>query len=97
MAATGRPSQRTRGVIVGEMLSGLAFMAMGVQPVFALVALGAFAAHFIDPFIFSSNQAIWQTVAPPALQGRVFAARAELGAPSFAVSRRCASLQALWT
>lgn len=75
MAAWGGPSRRVLGVVVGELAGGIAFVAMGARPDLVIVAMGAFAAHFVAPFVFGSNQAIWQTRVPPELQGRVFATR----------------------
>jgi len=75
MASWGGPSRRVLGVVVGELASGIAFVAMGLRPELLLVAAGAFAAHFAAPFVFGSNQAIWQLRVPPELQGRVFATR----------------------
>jgi MFS family permease len=75
MAAWGGPSRRVLGVIVGELASGAAFLAMGLRPELALVAAGACVAHFAAPIVFASNQAIWQVRVPPELQGRVFATR----------------------
>jgi DHA3 family macrolide efflux protein-like MFS transporter len=75
MAATGGPSRRVFGVVLAELASGLAFVAMGFRPELALVAAGAFAAHVTIPVIFSCNQAIWQQRVPPELQGRVFSTR----------------------
>jgi hypothetical protein len=75
MSAWGGPSRRVRGVVVGELVSGAAFLSMGLRPELALVAAGAFVAHFIVPIVFGSNQAIWQTRVPLELQGRVLATR----------------------
>ena len=75
MTAGGGPSRRVLGVVVGELASGIAFVAMGLRPELVLVAAGAFVAHFAATIVFGSNQAIWQVQVPPELQGRVFATR----------------------
>lgn len=48
------------------------------QDVFARVVAAALGSFFI-PFVTSSNEAIWQSKIPPALQGRVFAVKHMLG------------------
>ncbi len=73
MSLWGGPKRRIFGVLNFELLSGLCFLLIGLRPSAALVALGAFGAHFTIAIISGSNQAIWQTKVPPEMQGRVFA------------------------
>jgi len=75
MAAWGGGSRLVRGIVAGELFSGVAFVAMGLRPELGLVIAGAFAAHVTIPVIFGCTQTIWQRSVPPELQGRVFAAR----------------------
>jgi MFS family permease len=75
MTAWGGTRRRIHGVIFFELLSGICFMLMGLQPEFWLVALGAFGAHITIAIVFGSNQALWQTKVKPKNQGRVFAAQ----------------------
>ncbi len=73
MSAWGGPKRRIDGVLRFELLSGLCFLLIGLRPSAWLVALGAFGAHLTIAIIYGSNQAIWQSKAPPNVQGRVFA------------------------
>jgi MFS family permease len=84
MTAWGGPRRRVNGVIGFELLSGICFMLMGLQPAFWPVAVGAFGAHITIAIVFGSNQALWQTKVESKNQGRVFAAQqmfASLAAP----------------
>jgi hypothetical protein len=78
MTVWGGPRRKLAGILVAELVSGLAFVAMGIQPDLVLVAGGAFAAHVTLPVIGGCGQAIWQAAVPPELQGRVFAIRQAL-------------------
>ena len=73
MSLWGGPKRRIFGVLNFELLSGFCFLLIGLRPSAALVALGAFGAHFTIAIISGSNQAIWQAKVPPEIQGRVFA------------------------
>ena len=73
MSAWGGPKRRILGVILFELLSGLCFVLMGLEPLWWRVALGAFGAHFTIAIIEGSNKSIWQAKVPAAMQGRVFA------------------------
>ncbi len=75
MTAWGGPKSRIQGILVFELISGVCFLFMGVQPLWGLVALGAFGAHITIAIVFGSNQALWQTKVAPKHQGRVFAAQ----------------------
>lgn len=75
MAVWGGPRRKLAGILAAELVSGFAFVAMGVQPSLVLVAGGAFVAHVTLPVISGCGQAIWQTEVPAELQGRVFAIR----------------------
>ncbi len=72
----GGPKRRIHGVLLGMVGAGL----LGTLPLGLAQALpwwlaAAFASAFFIPILNGSNQAIWQTLVPPDVQGRVFAAR----------------------
>ncbi len=73
MSAWGGPRRRINGVLNFELLSGLCFVLIGLQPSFWWTAVGVFGAHLTIAIIFGSNQAIWQSKVEPDVQGRVFA------------------------
>ena len=73
MSVWGGPRRRIHGVLTFELLSGVCFMLIGLQPSFWLVAVGVFGAHATIAIVFGSNQAIWQSKVAPDIQGRVFA------------------------
>jgi len=73
MSAWGGPKPRILGVIGFELLSGLCFILMGMEPTLWRLALGAFGAHFTIAIIEGSNKSIWQRKIPAEIQGRVFA------------------------
>jgi len=73
MSLWGGTKRRIWGVLNFELFSGFCFLLIGLRPSAALVALGAFGAHFTIAIISGSNQAIWQAKVPPEIQGRVFA------------------------
>ena len=73
MDAWGGPKRRVVGVIGFELLSGLCFILMGMEPALWRLALGAFGAHFTIAIIEGSNKSIWQSKIPVEIQGRVFA------------------------
>jgi len=75
MSVWGGARRRITGVLLFEALSGICFILMGARPSFWLVALGAFGAHFTIALVFGGNQAIWGSIVPKPLQGRVFAAQ----------------------
>lgn len=74
MSAWGGPSRKVYGVVGAEMFSGLCFILIGLKPIPAMVAAGAFLAHTTIAIVQGSNQAIWQIKVPPEIQGRVFGA-----------------------
>jgi MFS family permease len=75
MTFWGGPRRKLAGILAAELVSGVAFVAMGIQPNLILVAGGAFIAHVTLPVIGGCGQAIWQVSVPAELQGRVFAIR----------------------
>jgi DHA3 family macrolide efflux protein-like MFS transporter len=75
MTVWGGPRRKLAGILTAELISGFAFVAIGIQPNLALVAAGVFVAHAVLPVIGGCGQAIWQSAVPAELQGRVFAVR----------------------
>ncbi|MBI1277905.1 MAG: MFS transporter [Anaerolineaceae bacterium] len=76
MSIWGGPKRRIHGIfLVGafSFLTGDFLMAVGRTPAVWMFAI-LFATIFV-PIIVGSKQTIWQSKVPPALQGRVFAAR----------------------
>jgi hypothetical protein len=73
MSIWGGPRPRIHGVLAFEMLSGVCFLLIGWQPNFWPVAFGVFGAHFTIAIVSGSTTAIWQSIVPERLQGRVFA------------------------
>ena len=73
MSVWGGPQRRIRGVLYGELLSGLCFILIGLRPSFWPVSLGVFGAHLSIAIVYGSNQSIWQAKVEPDVQGRVFA------------------------
>ena len=76
MSVWGGPKRRIHGIfLVGafSFLTGDFLMAVGRTPSVWMFAI-LFSTIFV-PIIVGSKQTIWQSKVPPALQGRVFAAR----------------------
>jgi MFS transporter, DHA3 family, macrolide efflux protein len=76
LTAWGGPKRRMRGVVIGLFLTGLlgdAFMGVA-RGLYGWIVAGFFLEFFI-PLAIGSDQAIWQSKIPPALQGRVAATR----------------------
>ncbi|WP_338864401.1 MFS transporter [Myxococcus stipitatus] len=78
MTVWGGPRRRLTGIVGAGLLYGASLMLAGLQPSLLLIATGAFLLTFFNPPIASCSQALWQTLVPADLQGRVFAARMAL-------------------
>jgi DHA3 family macrolide efflux protein-like MFS transporter len=74
-ATGGLKSGRMAGVVAGFIAQGIALAIFGLSPQLYLSAASTFAIGLLSPFVQSHSQAIWQTLTPTALQGRVFAVR----------------------
>jgi MFS transporter, DHA3 family, macrolide efflux protein len=73
----GGPKRRIHGVLIGMLGSGLlGMMLMGAGRDLPVWLVGAFFMIVFMPLLNGANQSIWQSKVAPALQGRVFAARA---------------------
>lgn len=84
MSTWGGPKRRVKGVLWGMSLeSVLGPIVMGISRNVAGWALGGFMTNLFIPIINGSNQAIWQSKVPPAIQGRVFATRRMIAQISF--------------
>ena len=85
MSAWGGFKRRVHGVLLGMAFSSLVgTIVLGVAQSVPVWIIGALATALVLPLINGSNQAIWQSKVPPALQGRVFATRrliAQISAP----------------
>ena len=74
MSAWGGPKQRVRGVLWGMTVESLLGpIVLGVARGLPGWIVGSFMSQAFIPIINGSNQAIWQSKVPPAVQGRVFA------------------------
>jgi DHA3 family macrolide efflux protein-like MFS transporter len=77
LSAWGGPKKKVNGVLAGMVLSSLlGMMVFGLGDGMYAWLFGSFMIVFFIPFVNGSNQAIWQSKIPPAMQGRVFSARA---------------------
>ncbi|HWQ04731.1 MAG TPA: MFS transporter [Longilinea sp.] len=85
LTAWGGPKKRIHGVLLGWILCGLLGYALfGLAGGLTLWLVASFLENFIVPILNGSNQVIWQTKVPPAIQGRVFSVRlmiAQITAP----------------
>lgn len=75
MSAWGGPKRKINGVLGFLMISGGAYILLGVTPFIWLMAISGFIMMFVMPIINGSSQAIWQRKVAADLQGRVFAVR----------------------
>lgn len=72
----GVPQRKILGVVWGWILPsafGLILVGMGQHPI--VWVIGGFGMALAFPLVNASNQAIWMSKIPPALQGRVFSIR----------------------
>jgi len=77
MSAWGGPKRRIYGIVLGEALTGLSVLLMGIGMGLSIpiVAVAGFGMMFAMPISNGCSQAIWQSKVAPDVQGRVFAAR----------------------
>jgi MFS family permease len=75
MSIWGGPKKRIYGVLGFMLLDGLCILLAGLQPSVPVFFATAFVYFFGVSIIIGSDQAIWQSKVPPAVQGRVFAVR----------------------
>ena len=75
MSAWGGPRKKVYGVLLPDIVLGIALILWGIRPSLIPVAIGGIAAFFVLPIANGSSQAIWQAKVDPDVQGRVFAVR----------------------
>mgnify|MGYP003375420215 CR=1 FL=1 len=87
MSAWGGPKQRVRGVLWGMTVESLLGpIVLGVARGLPGWIVGSFMSQAFIPIINGSNQAIWQSKVPPAVQGRVFSTRRMIAQFSFPIA-----------
>jgi hypothetical protein len=87
MSTWGGPKRRVKGVLLGMSAeSVLGPVVIGLARAVPGWAAGSFLSQLFIPIINGSNQAIWQSKVPPAVQGRVFATRRMIAQISFPVA-----------
>jgi hypothetical protein len=87
MSTWGGPKRKTKGVLLGMSVESLLGpVVIGLSRGVPGWVAGHFTTHLVIPVINGSNQAIWQSKVPPALQGRVFAIRRMIAQISFPVA-----------
>jgi MFS family permease len=87
MSAWGGPKRKVKGVLLGMSAESiLGPVVIGLARAVPGWAAGSFMSQLFIPIINGSNQAIWQSKVPPAVQGRVFATRRMIAQISFPVA-----------
>lgn len=87
MSTWGGPKRKVKGVLLGMTAEGLfGPIVIGLSKAVPGWAAGSFMTQMLIPIINGSNQAIWQSKVPPAVQGRVFATRRMIAQISFPVA-----------
>ncbi|HEV7517835.1 MAG TPA: MFS transporter [Thermoanaerobaculia bacterium] len=75
----GGPKRRVAGILGFLLIKGAILFLGGWKPSAPLITVAAFVFLFLDPLLYASSQALWQSKVPPDLQGRVFAMRKMVG------------------
>lgn len=75
MSVWGGPKRRVMVILGFTLLQSMPLFLGGLEPNATLIAVAAFVFTFCDPFIFGSDQVLWQCKVAPDVQGRVFAVR----------------------
>lgn len=76
LTAWGGPRRKVDGVLLGMVSTSLfGTVVLGLGRSLPVWAVGGFLTMVFLPMLNGSNQAIWQSKVPPALQGRVFSIR----------------------
>jgi hypothetical protein len=85
LTAWGGPKRKVNGVLMGMVLTSLlGVLVVGLGRSLTVWMAGSFLMMVVETILNGSNQAIWQSKVPPALQGRVFSVRrmiAQVSAP----------------
>ncbi len=72
MIVWGGPKRRMHGVVLGSFVVGIAMIAGGLRADATLITIAGFVYWLMDPLIYGSAHAIWQSRVPADIQGRVF-------------------------
>lgn len=75
MSAWGGFKQRSYGVLLGWIVSGIGMAIIGFEGGLVFWIIGIAITEGVVPLVNGSNQAIWQSKVAPDIQGRVFSAR----------------------
>jgi hypothetical protein len=76
LTAWGGPKHKVNGVLMGMVLTSLlGMLVVGLGRSLPVWMVGSFLMMVVMTVLNGSNQAIWQSKVPPALQGRVFSVR----------------------
>jgi MFS family permease len=76
LTAWGGPKRKVNGVLLGMVLTSLfGTLVIGLGRSLPVWIVGSFLTMVVLIILNGSNQAIWQSKVPPALQGRVFSVR----------------------
>jgi DHA3 family macrolide efflux protein-like MFS transporter len=76
LTAWGGPKRKVNGVLMGMVLTSLlGTLVVGLGRSLPVWLAGSFMMMVVLTILNGSNQAIWQSKVPPALQGRVFSVR----------------------
>ena len=71
----GLEKRRVYGVLIPMLLGGIAQIAYGFSPLVLVCAAAAYIKALMEPVFNAHSQAIWQSITPRELQGRVFSVR----------------------
>ncbi len=84
MSTWGGPKRKVKGVLLGMSAESIfGPIVIGLSRAIPGWAAGSFMTQLFIPIINGSNQAIWQSKVPPAVQGRIFATRRMIAQISF--------------
>jgi MFS family permease len=72
MGVWGGPRRLVRGMLLVQLIAGLAFVFAGLRASILFLAIGTFIYNFTVPIYLSCHQTFWQKVTPAEIQGRVF-------------------------
>jgi len=75
MSAWGGPRRRALGILIPGVIQGVVMIGFGISPSLVVIAGSIFVFSLIDPIVGGSSQALWQSIVPADLQGRVFVVR----------------------
>ena len=90
----GLERRRVYGVIIPMLVGGVAQAAYGLSPLLLLCAGAAFVKAFMEPIFNAHSQAIWQSITPRELQGRVFSVRRLIAQATWPLGTTVAGLAA---